>query len=140
MKAFVAASATCVLYFALSAIVGPVGMESYQQLSAYRDRLSENVAALESRGAELDAEAAAYRSDAGRIAVEARSIGYFAPQEGLVRVDGFTPERRSVAAGRLLERRPTQPDRLPLIRWLSLGFGVTVYLVLRLVPPKIRTS
>ncbi len=140
MKAFIAVSATFVLYFVLSAILGPVGMQSHQQLSAYRDRLSENVAALDSRGSELEAEATAYRNDAERIAVEARSIGYFDAQEGVVRVEGFTPERRSVTAGRLIERRPLPSDRLPLIRWISLGFGAALYVVLRLVFPTERAS
>jgi cell division protein FtsB len=139
VKAFIAVSATFVLYFVLSAILGPVGTQSYQHLSSYRDRLSENVTALESRGAELEAEATAYRSDADRIAVEARAIGYFDSQEGVVRVEGFTPDRRSVTAGRLIERRPSRPDRLPLLRWISLGFGVAVYVILRLAFPAKRT-
>jgi hypothetical protein len=131
VRAFVAVSATVVLYFLLSSLFGPVGVQSYEGLAEYRDRLSANVVALDNRGSELEAEAEAYRSDPERIAVEARAIGYFPPEAGLVRVEGFTPERRTIEAGRLIAQRPTPPNRLPLIRWISLGFGVALYLALR---------
>jgi hypothetical protein len=131
VKAFVAVSATVVLYFLLSTLFGPVGVQSYEELSRYRDRLSQNVVALENRGNELEDEAEAYRSDPGRIAVEARAIGYFPPEAGLVRIQGFSPERRTIEAGRLIAQRPAPPDRLPLIRWIALGFGVAVYAALR---------
>ena len=131
MKAFVAVSAAVVLYFLLSTLFGPVGARSYEGLAEYRDRLSQNVAALNNRGNELEDEAEAYRSDPERIAVEARAIGYFPSDAGLVRIEGFSPQRRTIEAGRLIAQRPDPPNRLPLIRWIALGVGVAVYAVLR---------
>lgn len=132
MKAFVAVSAAFVTYFVLSTFFGPVGVQAYRQLGAYQQELSENVASLEQTGRELQAEADAYRSNAERIAAEARSVGYFREDSGLVRVEGFTPERRSIVAGRLMERRPVAENHLPLLRWISIGVGLLLYLVLTL--------
>jgi cell division protein FtsB len=140
VKVFISVAATVVLYFGLSAFYGPVGLQSYQELSEYKQRLSANVEALESRSAELQAEADAYRTNAERLTVAARAIGYFEPNTGLVRIEGFSPERRSIAAGTLVQQRPAPPDRLPMIRWISLGFGVAVYLLLRFTPSMARAS
>ncbi len=136
MRFFISLAATLVLYFILSTVYGPVGIQSYQELSAYKERLAKNVEALESRSRELQAEADAYRTDAERLRIAARSIGYFEPNSGVVRIEGYTPERRSIAAGTLVQRRAHTPNRLPMIRWIALGFGLAVYVVLRVTPSR----
>lgn len=108
MKLVVPLSATVLTYLLLSLVWGEYGLIAHGRLQAYERRLEENIGRLEERQNELAAETRSLRTDADRIRVEARRLGYFEADEGLVRLEGYDPQPGPASPGALVKRRQAE--------------------------------
>jgi cell division protein FtsB len=111
VKLLVPLTVTIVTYLLFSLIWDDYGVLGYADLDAYRGRLETNIERLEDRRAELSAETRSLRTDADRIRVEARQLGYYRDSEGLVRLEGYDPQAVATSPGALVKRSPERGDR-----------------------------
>lgn len=102
---------TIVTYLLFSLIWADYGVLGYADLDAYRGRLETNIERLEDRRAELSAESRSLRTDADRIRVEARQLGYYRESEGLVRLEGYDPQPVATSPGALVKRSAEVGER-----------------------------
>ena len=118
---------SCLLLFLFSAS----GLRSYRALAAYRDILQRNITELELLQRSLAGEQEALRTDPGRIALQARELGWFEPGQRVVRLDSRTVVRDPHPAGSLVRPARAEPHNATLLRILCLALPFGFYLALR---------
>jgi cell division protein FtsB len=108
-------------YCILSTIAGPAGVLAYERLLLRRLDMERNLGVLATANSELRAEVEALSGDADRAAREARSLGYLAPGEVEIVLDGWTAPSPKLETGTVLPF--AQPTSLPddSIKGISLG-------------------
>jgi cell division protein FtsB len=87
----------------------------YDKLEAYASRLEANIAELETKRAELVAQAELYQSNRDAVIVEARELGYVAENQRVIRLDAPTRDRLQ-SPGTLLQGRPLPESRRGVTR------------------------
>ncbi|MFP4373210.1 MAG: septum formation initiator family protein [Spirochaetaceae bacterium] len=127
MKLLVPLTVTILTYLLLSLVWADYGVLAYERLGAYKARLEANVERLEGRRDELSTETRSLRTNSDRIRVEARRLGYYEQDEGLVRVEGYDPQAVSSSPGafvkRPIERRGGR-DHAAIIRAVAASAGL----------------
>ena len=121
------------MYLLLSLVWADYGVIAYDRLEKHRDRLEKNLDELEERRTELAAETRALRTEAEQIRIEARRLGYFEENEGLVRLDGWEPERSPSSPGALVRNRPSPPDHAAVIRAAAASAGLFTLFIMILI-------
>ena len=111
MKLLLPLTVTILTYLLLSLIWADYGVLGYERLEAYKARLESNIERLEDRQSELSAEARSLQTDADRIRVEARKLGYYRDNEGVVRLKGYDPQAVATSPGALVKRPAERRDR-----------------------------
>ncbi len=133
---------TIFTYLLLSLIWADYGVLGYAHLDAYRGRLESNIERLEDRQAELAAETRSLRTDADRIRVEARQLGYYRESEGLVRLEGYDPQAVATSPGALVKRpakRRDRRDHAAIIRAAAASAGLLALFVMLLLEQRERS-
>ena len=117
-------------YLVASVFFGGSGVLAIRRLELYRDRLDENISELAERNMELEAEVQSLLSDPERVRLEARSLGYYADNEGVIKYSGRSVETRSVTLGRILRERMERNDARSVLRAAALAVAVVCYIFL----------
>ncbi len=127
---------TILTYLLFSLIWAEYGVLGYARLETYRGRLESNIDRLDDRQAELSAETRSLRTDADRIRVEARKLGYYREGEGLVRLEGYDPQAVATSPGALVKRpaeRRDRRDHAAIIRAAAASAGLLALFVMLLL-------
>ena len=118
------------LYF----FFGSGGLMDYRRLSAYQESLQENINDLERMNGELLAEVQALGSDAERLTLQARELGYFREGEKVIRISSEGRKKSAYTVGKVL-RRKAKPPRAD---WPFRAIGVGLPALLLLVSVSVR--
>ncbi len=132
---------TILTYLLFSLIWADYGVLGYEHLDAYRVRLESNIERLEGRRTELSSETRSLRTDADRIRVEARQLGYYRENEGLVRLEGYDPQAVATSPGALVKRSAERGDRrdyAAIIRAVAASAGLLALFAMLLLEQRER--
>jgi cell division protein FtsB len=129
---FAVLSGTAV-YVALSLVAGTDGIVASHQLEAELGAMAERTARLEALNTSLLTEHLALQHDPEVIAAYARKLGYVAPGEKLVKVQGFDDIAAARTSGTVLPR--TIPAALPewVCKTVAFALGGLVFILSLLV-------
>ncbi len=124
-----AAAVGLVTYLLLCTFLGQAGVLEYRKLSAYRERLSANIAELDRIQARLSERVLSLQSDPENIQLRARALGYFLPGEKLIRLPGYDPNQQVTSPGMIVYRTDRPADPRNLFRGIAFAVAVLAYLV-----------
>lgn len=85
----VAALAGLSIYLVLNLVFGPGGTREMQRLVAHKERLEQNLEALEARSRSLENEVMLLRTSADEVELRARELGYYRPKDQVIRFEGW---------------------------------------------------
>jgi len=114
---------------ALHLFFGSGGMLDYRRLSAYRGSLQENITDLERINGELLSEVRALGSDAERLTLQARELGYFREGEKVIRFSNSSGSKTAYTVGKVLRRKANKPQADWPFRAVGMGLPVVLILV-----------
>jgi hypothetical protein len=110
-------------YLLASVLLGPASPSAMRALAEERARIQANLEDLRRLKADYERRIGALRSEPSTQALAARSLGYLAPGERIVRVEGLPPRKRRAVAGRILSlKEGASPGRA-----LALPIGASVF-------------
>ena len=118
-----------IVYALVIYVAGPAGLPAMARLERERGRMSANVEELKRINAELAEQFMSLRTMDGRLALEARDLGYVRDGETIVRLEGLKPpSRKAYVAGTVLRFDSTnRPDAaLPAIAGILAGLFVFI--------------
>ncbi len=119
---------TMAVFFILTLVSGPDGMNSYRKLEEYKVSLEDNIERLDSINTGLKKESQRLMTDSDEIQVKARELGYFAPDEGMILVKGYSNDSRTLySMGLLLSSDYRQKDNSPAFRISALITGMLFF-------------
>ena len=126
-----------VVYIILSSIVavmlhlffGGGGMLDYRRLSAYRGSLQDNIDDLERINGELLSEVQALGSDAERLTLQARELGYFREGEKVIRFSNSSRSKSTYTVGKVLRRKANKLQADWPYRAVGMGLPVVLIVV-----------
>jgi len=110
-----------ILYSALNFVVGNSGIAAMNELEKMKNELQFNIEIIEDNYETLSKELSGLRNSAERISIEARRIGYYRENEGIIIVDGYEGRKNFYTLGKLVTVDDTEPPRKPLFRAVSLS-------------------
>jgi cell division protein FtsB len=119
---------------ALHLFFGSGGILDYSRLTAYRGSLQDNIQDLEHINGELLSEVQDLGSDAERLTLQARELGYFREGERVIRISGVSGNTTTYTVGKVLHRK-AKPRRA---EWPFRAIGVGLPFVLVLVSVSVR--
>ena len=125
------------VYIILSSIVAVVlqlffgsgGMLDYRRLSVYRGSLQDNIEDLERINGELLSELQALGSDAERLTLQARELGYFREGEKVIRFSNSSRRQSTYTVGKVLRRKANKPKADWTFRAVGMGLPVVLIVV-----------
>ena len=118
------------VFFILSLVSGPDGLSSYKKLEEYKSSLEGNIVRLDSINSGLKKESQRLMTDSDEIKVKARELGYFAPDEGMILVKGYTNDSRSLySMGLLLSSDYKQKDNSRAFRISGVITGLLFFIL-----------
>ncbi len=116
------------VFLILILVSGQDGMNSYRKLEEYKVSLEDNIERLDSINSGLKKESQRLMTDSDEIQVKARELGYFAPDEGMILVKGYSNDSRSLySMGLLLSSDYKQKDNSPAFRISALITGILFF-------------
>jgi cell division protein FtsB len=136
-SAVIAGLTAITVYLSLQLVFGSYGVIAHSVVSEYLDRSEEALEVAVQRRNDLQREIASLTADRETIRVEARRIGFVAPDETLVRVAGR--DRHTAfryALGSLPADVPIPRDNRPLFRSIALAAALIVLIVAFLRAPE----
>jgi cell division protein FtsB len=121
-----------VVYAAVSFVItsllflffGSGGLLDYRRLLGYRAAVEQNISDLKEINGELLSEVWALGSDPERLTLQARELGYFREGEKVIRIAGFERGRKYYTVGRILRRKPRQPQSDWVFKAIGLGLPI----------------
>lgn len=84
-----AAFAGLCIYLVLNLVFGPGGTRELRRLAAHKERLESNIESLEKRSRSLENEVMLLRTSADEIELRARQLGYYRPNDEVIRFEGW---------------------------------------------------
>jgi cell division protein FtsB len=124
--------------FFLLFFLGDAGVGKYRELSSYRERLELNVQELSQIHWALEQELKSLAVDAERVQILARELGYFEPDDGVIRVAGFTASGSFYKVGRIIERPPAERSIYPRIKIVCLVIPMVCYVIISMLRRWVR--
>ena len=118
-----------ILAAALYYFFGSGGVLDYRRLAAYRGALEENIDDLEHTNGQLLSEVQALGSDAERLTLQARELGYFREGERVIRISDNSRPKSIYTVGKVLHRKIKKPRADWPFRAIGLGLPVLLVLV-----------
>ncbi len=122
--------ASFMIFTWFSFFFGPDGYVETQKLKQYLVKIQTNTLKMDQIREKLEAEVQGLRDDTGTIALEARSLGYYSKNEGVLFVDGYRPQKRILMLGSLYKKFRGRHMSISFIRYVSLFVGLLVFLLL----------
>jgi cell division protein FtsB len=119
--------------FFLLFFLGDAGTREFGELASYRDRLELNIQELSRIQWALEQELKSLAVDPERVQILARELGYFEPEDGVIRVTGLSPSGSFYKVGRIIERLPSEKPLYPRIKIISLLMPMACYVLLSLL-------
>ncbi len=102
---------------------GTAGIGKYDDLYRYKQSLEENILELKKINASLNQEFKSLGTDPEKIKLLARELGYFAAEDRVIRVEGFSTRRSFYKVGKIIFPYREASFTLPRI----LGIIITVF-------------
>ncbi len=121
-----------IFYLLLNLVFGSAGILSMRDLGEYREMLEENIETIKENHEVLAAEFEGLKSNAETLALQARNIGYYRPEEGVIEVEGFSPKKNFYPVGKLLRYSSPVPFKKAGFRTVSLAI-ILLTVILALV-------
>jgi len=115
-------------------LFGSGGVADYRRLLGYRAAVQENIDELERINRDLLAEVRALGSDAERLRLQARELGYFREGERVIRISGRERGKNYYTVGTILRRKPKPPRA----DWPFRAVGLALPFLLAVVGATIR--
>lgn len=119
--------------FFLLFFLGDAGTREYRELASYRDKLDLNTQELSRIHWALEQELKSLAVDPEKVQILARELGYFKPDDGVVRVTGFSASGSFYKVGRIIERLPSERSVYPRIKIIGLITPILCYVLFSLV-------
>jgi len=120
------------IYSVLHIFYGNCGVVAMRELEAYRETLVKNIAEIEENQEELALELFSLKRSVEKVALEARNIGFFRENEGIIEISGYEQPRNFYTLGRLLAPSKKAAFKKPLFRTISIGVIILSFIVLLL--------
>lgn len=118
------------IYLSLELVFGSYGFLAYHALEDYVERAEERYSTLTETHEELQRQIHLLTTDTATIRLEARDIGFIAPNESVVRIDGHTPRPRHIyMPGATPPPIPETRDNRALFRAIALAITLVALLV-----------
>ena len=121
---------TFVVFAWLSFFFGPDGLAESRQLEKYKEKLVKGNLLMERINLKLDNEFKNLESDPERIALEARSLGYYHENEGIFLLEGYRMDLKGYSVGSLFRAYSGRASSLATIRLAALSLGIIVFFLL----------
>jgi cell division protein FtsB len=118
-----------VISAALFYFFGSGGLLDYRRLASYRGSLQENIGDLERINSELLSEVQALGSDAERLTLQARELGYFREGERVIRISADSSRKSNYTVGKVLRRKAKKQRADWPFRATALGLPILLALV-----------
>lgn len=118
-----------ILAAALYYFFGSGGALDFRRLAAYRGALEDNIDDLERTNGQLLSEVQALGSDAERLTLQARELGYFREGERVIRISDSSRPKSTYTVGKVLRRKLKKPRADWPFRAIGLGLPVLLVLV-----------
>ena len=128
-----------ILYAVLNLVLGSSGIAAMKELEEMKQELEKNIEIIEENYAILSNELTGLRNSAEKIAVEARSIGYYRENEGIVVVDGYEGRKNFYTLGKLVTVDMKEKPRKPLFRAASFA-ALLLSLIIVLISTKRKNN
>lgn len=87
-----------------------------RELESMKEDLRKNIVMIEKNYDTLSKELTGLRNSKEKIALEARSLGYYRENEGVIIVDGYEGRNNFFALGKLVNIESPERNRKPLFR------------------------
>lgn len=110
-----------ILYAVLNFVLGNSGIAAMNELEKMKNELQLNIEIIEDNYETLSKELSGLRNSAERISIEARRIGYYRDNEGVIIIDGYEGRKKFYTLGKLVTVDDTEKSRKPLFRAVSLS-------------------
>jgi len=118
------------LYTLLDIGFGNSGIYATEKLSSYREKLAKNVSELKKHNKGLKDELTALRESPEKVKLNARVLGYYEENEGIIRPEGYKGEGSFYSVGRNIKGELQYNANEELFRTLSISLGCIVFLFL----------
>jgi cell division protein FtsB len=124
-----------VVYLSGALLFSNYNQEAYESMSAYVERLEQNVERLTEHGQELAARAELYRRSTDSVTVAARRLHYYESGQTVIRIEGMDGRAERESPGVILRRPGERRDLMPYVRAAALvAFALTVILQILVFP------
>ena len=118
------------VYLSLELVFGSYGFLAQRALEDYLEQAERQYTTLAETREELQRQIYLLTTDAETIRLEARDIGFIAPEEAVVRVDGHKPRPpHSYIPGATPPPIPETKDNRALFRTIALAFALVALLM-----------
>ncbi len=118
------------IYSALNLFYGSCGVVAMRDLEEYRETLIKNIAEIEENQEELEGELSALKSSVEKVAVEAREVGYYRVNEGIIEISGYRQSKNFYTVGRLLAPSQKPALKKPVFRTISISVIILSFILL----------
>ncbi len=112
-------------------IWGNHGVLAYRDLAEYKQKLERNVEELQQTGYTLTREADSLQYSAEKVALYARKLGYFSPEEKHLKVEGMNVKKDYYLVGELVKPYSRTDMNQNVFRIIALLTGSIAYIILR---------
>jgi hypothetical protein len=110
-----------IVFCILNLCFGNSGLFAMKRLQEIKSSLETNILLIEDNHRALTNEFEGLRSSTEQIALEARSIGYFKENEGVIIAEGYSIRKRAYPLGKVVEIDLEKESKKPLFRGISMG-------------------
>lgn len=124
--------------FFLLFFLGDAGVGKHRELSSYRDRLELNVQELSQIHWALEQELKSLAADPEKVQILARELGYFEPDDRVIRVAGLSAPGSFYKVGKIIDSPPSGRSVYPRIKIICLLIPMVCYVLLSLVRRWVR--
>lgn len=110
---------------------GDHGILAYRDLSLYKQKIEHNLESLKETGIKLSRESESLQYSAEKVALYARKLGYYAPDEQHLRVEGMNMKKEYYLVGELVKPYSSTNIDPAVFRIIALLAGAIAYIILR---------
>lgn len=125
-----------IIFTWFSFFFGPDGYVETQRLKQYLHNIENNTAQMEKINKKLEGEVLSLQSDPDTIALEARRLGYYPANDGVIYLNGYKLQKKVFPLGSLYKGFNERHTNILFIRYFSLTAGLLVFLLLMMFERK----
>jgi cell division protein FtsB len=129
-----------ILYAILNFVLGNSGVAAMNELEQMKHELQLNIEIIEDNYETLSKELSGLRNSAERISIEARRIGYYRDNEGIIIIDGYEGRKKFYTLGKLVTVDDTENSRKALFRAVSLSTVLVSLIIVFIFTKRSHTS